>query len=146
MKYIILWVAAMLLTTAVVASEQAVPLDQSAGGTLYLEATLESAVTASFLLDTGSGLLTLNKATFEALTKGRKLKQSGKSAARLANGKILTVSQYQLSSIRIGQACELGPVEVAVMPGGNNILGINTLLKAAPMTITAESVTLSGCR
>ncbi|AYA63807.1 aspartyl protease family protein [Alteromonas sp. RKMC-009] len=146
MKYIILWVAAMLLTTAVVASEQAVPLDQSAGGTLYLEATLESAVTASFLLDTGSGLLTLNKATFEALTKGRKLEQTGKSAARLANGKILTVSQYQLSSIRIGQACELGPVEVAVMPGGNNILGINTLLKAAPMTITAESVTLSGCR
>ncbi|MBT82341.1 MAG: hypothetical protein CL587_18375 [Alteromonadaceae bacterium] len=146
MKYIILWVAALLLTTAVVASEQAVPLDQSAGGTLYLEATLESAVTASFLLDTGSGLLTLNKATFEALTKGRKLEQTGKSAARLANGKILTVSQYQLSSIRIGQACELGPVEVAVMPGGNNILGINTLLKAAPMTITAESVTLSGCR
>ena len=146
MKSIILWVAGMLLTTAVVASEQAVPLDQSAGGTLNLEATLESAVTASFLLDTGSGLLTLNKATFEALTKGRKLKQSGKSAARLANGKILTVSQYQLSSIRIGQACELGPVEVAVMPGGNNILGINTLLKAAPMTITAESVTLSGCR
>ncbi len=146
MKYIILWVAAMLVTTAVVASEQAVPLDQSAGGTLYLEATLESAVTASFLLDTGSGLLTLNKATFEALTKGRKLEQTGKSAARLANGKILTVSQYQLSSIRIGQACELGPVEVAVMPGGNNILGINTLLKAAPMTITAESVTLSGCR
>ena len=146
MKYIILWVAAMLLTTAVVASEQAVPLDQSAGGTLYLEATLESAVTASFLLDTGSGLLTLNKATFEALTKGRKLEQTGKSAARLANGKILTVSQYQLSSIRIGQAFELGPVEVAVMPGGNNILGINTLLKAAPMTITAESVTLSGCR
>lgn len=146
MKCIILWVAGMLLTTAVVASEQAVPLDQSAGGTLYLEATLESAVTASFLLDTGSGLLTLNKATFEALTKGRKLEQTGKSAARLANGKILTVSQYQLSSIRIGQACELGPVEVAVMPGGNNILGINTLLKAAPMTITAESVTLSGCR
>lgn len=146
MKSIILWVAGMLLTTAVVASEQAVPLDQSAGGTLYLEATLESAVTASFLLDTGSGLLTLNKATFEALTKGRKLEQTGKSAARLANGKILTVSQYQLSSIRIGQACELGPVEVAVMPGGNNILGINTLLKAAPMTITAESVTLSGCR
>lgn len=146
MKYIILWVVAMLLSTAVVASEQAVPLDQSAGGTLYLEATLESAVTASFLLDTGSGLLTLNKATFEALTKGRKLEQTRKSAARLANGKILTVSQYQLSSIRIGQACELGPVEVAVMPGGNNILGINTLLKAAPMTITAESVTLSGCR
>ncbi|MEQ5807170.1 aspartyl protease family protein [Alteromonas sp. NFXS44] len=146
MKCIILWVAGMLFTTAVVASEQAVQHDQSAGGTLYLEATLESAVTATFLLDTGSGLLTLNKATFEALTKGRKLKQTGKSAARLANGKILTVSQYQLSSIRIGQACELGPVEVAVMPGGNNILGINTLLKAAPMTITAESVTLSGCR
>ena len=127
------------------AIEQSIPLSQSKGGTLYLEATLESNVRASFLLDTGSSLLTLNQATFNALTQNQPLLATRTSAARMANGKILKVSQYQLNSVRIGNTCEVGPVEVAVLPKGNNILGINTLLRVAPLTITANSVILAGC-
>ncbi|HAO18708.1 MAG TPA: hypothetical protein DCQ38_14000, partial [Alteromonas macleodii] len=37
-------------TSAVSAIEQNIPLSQSKGGTLYLEATLESNIKASFLL------------------------------------------------------------------------------------------------
>lgn len=133
------------ICTSAFAVEQNIPLLQSKGGTLYLEATLESLVKASFLLDTGSSLLTLNEATFKALTKNQKLAATRTSAARMANGKILKVSQYQLSSVRIGDTCEVGPVEVAVLPKGNNILGINTLLRVAPMTITSSSVLLAGC-
>lgn len=133
------------ICTSAFAVEQNIPLLQSKGGTLYLEATLESSVKASFLLDTGSSLLTLNEATFKALTKKQKLAATRTSAARMANGKILKVSQYQLSSVRIGDTCEVGPVEVAVLPKGNNILGINTLLRVAPMTITSSSVLLAGC-
>ncbi|AEA98971.1 retropepsin-like aspartic protease [Alteromonas mediterranea] len=127
------------------AIEQSIPLSQSKGGTLYLEATLESQVNASFLLDTGSSLLTLNQATFDALTRNHTLLATRTSAARMANGKILKVSQYQLNSVRIGNTCEVGPVEVAVLPKGNNILGINTLLRVAPLTITSSSVILAGC-
>ena len=127
------------------AIEQNIPLSQSKGGTLYLEATLESQVNASFLLDTGSSLLTLNQATFDALTRNHTLLATRTSAARMANGKILKVSQYQLNSVRIGNTCEVGPVEVAVFPKGNNILGINTLLRVAPLTITSSSVILAGC-
>jgi predicted aspartyl protease len=134
------------LTAPVSAIEQNVPLSQSSGGTLYLEATLESKFKTSFLLDTGSSLVTLNQATFDALTRDQKLTATRTSAARMANGKILTVSQYQLNSVRIGDTCEVGPVEVAVLPKGNNILGINTLLRVAPLTITPESVTLAGCQ
>ncbi|WP_394221302.1 aspartyl protease family protein [Alteromonas gracilis] len=139
----------LLLTLTFAASvsaiEQNIPLSQSRGGTLYLEATLESNVNASFLLDTGSSLLTLNQATFDALTRNQKLLATRTSAARMANGKILKVSQYQLNSVRIGNTCEVGPVEVAVLPKGNNILGINTLLRVAPLTITSDSVILAGC-
>lgn len=110
-----------------------------------MEATLESQVNASFLLDTGSSLLTLNQATFDALTRNHTLLATRTSAARMANGKILKVSQYQLNSVRIGNSCEVGPVEVAVLPKGNNILGINTLLRVAPLTITSSSVILAGC-
>ena len=132
-------------TSAVSAIEQNIPLSKSKGGTLYLEATLESNIKASFLLDTGSSLLTLNQATFDALTKNQKLLATRTSAARMANGKIVKISQYQLNSIRIGNTCEVGPVEVAVLPKGNNILGINTLLRFAPLTITPDAVILAGC-
>lgn len=132
-------------TSAVSAIEQNIPLSQSKGGTLYLEATLESNIKASFLLDTGSSLLTLNQATFDALTKNQKLLATRTSAARMANGKIVKISQYQLNSVRIGNTCEVGPVEVAVLPKGNNILGINTLLRVAPLTITPDAVILAGC-
>lgn len=125
--------------------EQHIPLAQSKGGTLYLQATLESTLKASFLLDTGSSLLTLNQATFDALTRSQKISATRTSAARMANGQILKISQYQVNSIRIGDTCEVGPVEVAVLPKGNNILGINTLLKVAPLTITSDTVILSGC-
>ena len=127
------------------AIEQNIPLSQSKGGTLYLEATLESDIKASFLLDTGSSLLTLNQATFDALTRNQKLLATRTSAAKMANGKIVKISQYHLNSVRIGNTCEVGPVEVAVLPKGNNILGINTLLRVAPLTITSESVILAGC-
>jgi|TARA_Y100000034_G_scaffold20405_1_gene23287 predicted aspartyl protease len=132
-------------TSTVSAIEQNIPLSQSKGGTLYLEATLESNVNASFLLDTGSSLLTLNQATFDALTRNQKPLATRTSAARMANGKIVKISQYQLNSVRIGNTCEVGPVEVAVLPKGNNILGINTLLRVAPLTITSDSVILAGC-
>ena len=132
-------------TSAVSAIEQNIPLSQSKGGTLYLEATLESNIKASFLLDTGSSLLTLNQATFDALTQKQKLLATRTSAARMANGKIVKISQYQLNSVRIGNTCEVGPVEVAVLPKGNNILGINTLMRVAPLTITSDFVTLAGC-
>ncbi|MEE3130556.1 MAG: hypothetical protein VX318_07880, partial [Pseudomonadota bacterium] len=85
-------------TSAVSAIEQNIPLSQSKGGTLYLEATLESNIKASFLLDTGSSLLTLNQATFDALTRNQKLLATRTSAARMANGKIVKISQYQLNS------------------------------------------------
>jgi predicted aspartyl protease len=141
----VLLLTSLAFTASVFAIEHNIPLSQSKGGTLYLEATLESKFKTSFLLDTGSSLLTLNQATFDALTRNQKLTATRTSAARMANGKILTVSQYQLNSVRIGNTCEVGPVEVAVLPKGNNILGINTLLRVAPLTITSNSVTLSGC-
>ena len=63
----------LAFASTVSAIEQSIPLSQSKGGTLYLEATLESNVNASFLLDTGSSLLTLNQDTFDALTRNQKL-------------------------------------------------------------------------
>ena len=133
------------LPSTATATEHTLFLNQHAGGTLYIDATLGSSVQASFLLDTGSSLLTLNEKTFKALASNNTLTATTKAVARMANGSIVTVSQYRLDSVRLGDRCEVGPLDVSVLPRGTNILGINALLKAAPLTLTARAITLSGC-
>ncbi|MBU2978082.1 retroviral-like aspartic protease family protein [Alteromonas sp. C1M14] len=121
-------------------------LSRHSGGTLYVDITLEQGISAPFLVDTGSGLVTLNKKTFDALNRDDALVPVGEVAARMANGRIHAIKQYRLQSLRIGNSCELGPIDVAVLPNGSNILSINALLRAAPMTLSADALTLSGCR
>lgn len=122
------------------------PLSRHSGGTLYVDITLKQGISAPFLVDTGSGLVTLNKKTFDELNRINALAPVGEVAARMANGRIHAIKQYRLESLRIGNRCELGPIDVAVMPNGSNILSINALLRAAPMTLSVDTLTLSGCR
>lgn len=128
------------------AEPQGIALSRQGTGTLYVEATINNALSASFLVDTGSGLVTLNKKTFSALTRNAKVTSMGYIAARMANGQIQKLQRFSVSSINVGGNCDLGAVEVAVIPSGANILGINALLKAGPFTISANELTLTGCK
>ena len=119
-----------------------VAMDAKSGGTNYVNATLGETVTASFLLDTGSGMLVVNQDTFSALKKQSAVTFSHDAAARLANGKLHKVKIYTVSNFRIGEHCELGQVEVAVIKKGNNILGMSALSKAAPFAISVNPPTL----
>nr|WP_256444449.1 retroviral-like aspartic protease family protein [Aestuariibacter sp. A3R04] len=112
---------------------------------MYVDVVIDEMVSASFLVDTGSGLLTLNEATFKKWKKVSEGMILSPMAARLANGKIQKVARYQIGSVSIDGRCEIGPIDVAVMPGGANILGINALMKAAPITITSSQLVLGGC-
>lgn len=125
-----------------------VALEPSSSGTMYVDATIANKITAKFLLDTGSGLITINKATFEQLKKSEDVEYSHKVAARLANGKLHQVKMYRVSSFKIGDACDLGSVDLAVMPKGNNIVSINLLNRAAPfaMYTNPPTLALSGCQ
>ncbi|MBD3584370.1 hypothetical protein HHX48_01310 [Salinimonas sp. HHU 13199] len=133
------------LSFAVRAEQQGVTLTKHGAGTLYVQATLDDFLSTSFLVDTGSGLVTLNKKTFSELAKKGNVTSSGYIAARMANGQIQKLQRFSVGSINIGGNCDLGPVEIAVIPQGANILGINALLKAAPFTISESALTLSGC-
>lgn len=137
-----------LFTTAfaVSAEPQGIALSKQGMGTLYVEATINNALKTSFLVDTGSGLVTLNRKTFTALTRNANVTSMGYIAARMANGQIQKLQRFSVSSINVGGNCDLGAVEVAVIPSGANILGINALLKVAPFTISANELTLTGCK
>ncbi|WP_169334820.1 retropepsin-like aspartic protease [Salinimonas chungwhensis] len=138
-------VSLLPLTFFANSEEHQFALQKHGGGTLYLDIMVGQAITASFLVDTGSGLVTLNQRTFDQLRQQGRILKRGFIAARMANGSIERVQQYRLESISIDNRCELGPVDVAVIPAGSNIIGINALMKAAPITITSDALGLSGC-
>ncbi|MGE0484070.1 MAG: TIGR02281 family clan AA aspartic protease [Gammaproteobacteria bacterium] len=125
-----------------------VPLERAASGNFYVEGVLNANVRSKFLVDTGSGLVTITEDLLDALNADGRVERAGRVAARLANGKVQAVQLYRVEHFRVGASCELGPVDVAVMPGrGANILGLNVLARAAPFAVHVEppALTLSDC-
>lgn len=130
------------------AVEISVPIDKSGTGNLYVDAVINSNVRSQFMVDTGAGMITLNRELFKEISRGGSVKKVGKIAARLANGKYQTMSLYKVESFSIGENCDLGEMEVAVMKNsGRNILGLSALIKAAPFSIYTDpmKLILSGC-
>jgi hypothetical protein len=125
-----------------------VPLAQQPSGSLYVHGQINTTVTAEFLLDTGSGLVTVGRKLFAKIRRAGAVEKTGRVAARLANGRIQAVDLYLVQRFRLGESCELGPVEIAVMPGdGPNILGMSALARAAPFAVhlVPPALALSTC-
>lgn len=125
-----------------------IPIVQQSSGNFYVAGTLENDDEAEFLVDTGAGMVILSEKTFQSLNKSSKQEVTKRIALRMADGRSKAVNVYTLSKLILGQACNVGPVEVAVIPGGvSNILGLNVLKKAAPFAIytSPPSLALSAC-
>ncbi|HKK23797.1 MAG TPA: retropepsin-like aspartic protease [Pseudohaliea sp.] len=142
-------IASLCVVSAVAAQDMGleVPLEQAPGGSLYVDAEA-GGVSASFLVDTGAGLVTVSEALFERLRRKGAVREVRRVAARLANNRLQALTVYEVAHFRIGEHCELGPVEVAVMPGaGRNLLGLSALGRAAPFTVSMAppALLLSGC-
>ncbi|MFT5396815.1 MAG: putative aspartyl protease [Gammaproteobacteria bacterium] len=138
----------LLIHTSAQAIDVNVPIDKSQSGSLYVEAVINSNIRSQFLVDTGAGMIILNRELFEQISESGKVQKTGKIAARLANGKYETMNLYKLQSFSIGENCNLGEMEVAVMKhAGRNILGLSALSIAAPFAVHIEplELVLSGC-
>jgi predicted aspartyl protease len=125
-----------------------VPMQQQASGNYYVHGTLTGGIGTEMLVDTGSGYVSLSKATF-----GRVKSQPGTEYLRdivgtMANGKLLKVPVYRIAELALGAACILTDVEVVVMPNtARDILGLSALRRLEPFTITLSTPALvvSGC-
>lgn len=125
-----------------------IPISQQNSGNYYVGGTLENDDRVEFLVDTGAGMVILTQKTFRSLSATAKLAPTRRIAARMADGRSKAVDVYTLEQLILGQDCNLGPLEVAVIPGAaNNILGLNVLKKAAPFAIytSPPSLALSAC-
>lgn len=125
-----------------------VPLTDKGASTFYAPCQIEGYGEVEMLVDTGSAYTTINEQTLSIL------KQRGQAAyvkdmtVKLADGGYKTVPIYRISSISIGDACEIEGVEAAVLPGNTrSLLGLNALNKTGPIMFSMDPphLMLSNC-
>ncbi len=126
----------------------ALPMQQQASGNYYVTGTLSGVVRADFLVDTGSGYVSLSPATFAQLKSLPGTEFQRVIVGSMANGHALKVRVYRVDRLALGEHCVLRDVEVAVMPGASrDILGLSALRRVAPFAMNLETpaLLLSGC-
>ena len=122
------------------------PLTQTGSGSLTVAADL-GGVQSEFLLDTGASLITVSPELFAKLNRLGSAVKVRKVAARTAGGRLRALDVYRVERFVLGDNCELGPVEVAVMrSGGRNLLGLAALQQAAPFAVSTTPPALGLAR
>lgn len=126
-----------------------VPLIPSGPTAYKVTVFVEGAGNRDFLFDTGAGYMAINEEILGILlTKGLAVHVRDIQGV-LANGTLMQVPLYRLTSINIGGVCILKDVEAAVFPGKTpGLMGLNALAKTAPFmfSITPPSLQLSNCQ
>ena len=119
-----------------------VSLARSGAGGMYVKALI-AGVEADFLVDTGADLVTVIEKLFNRIKKTGEVREVRRVAARMANNRLQVMTVYEVAALKLGDNCELGPVEVAVMKGaGRNLLGLSALSRGAPFTLSIAPPTL----
>jgi hypothetical protein len=138
-----------LVSTPILADEfdVTVPMHDKGMATYYVHAQIADLGISEFMVDTGSGYLTINEQTLNALQERKQVQYVKELRAILANGTELVIPVYAISQLRIG-TCTIHNVEAAVFPARTRqILGLSALNKAAPFTFSVDppELVLSNC-
>jgi len=124
-----------------------VPLKHTGAGSYSVAASV-GGVEAEFLLDTGASMATVSATLFKQIRKQGKVAKIRSVGARLASGKVEVLDVYLVERFSLGNGCELGPAEVAVLKHGErNLLGMSVLQQTAPFAISLSppALGLSRC-
>ena len=133
-----------------VATAEPVSLDmhQADSGNFYVRAAFAGAVETELLFDTGSGYVSLSKATFDRISASSSPRFSRHIFGKMANGKVEKVAMYKLDELKLAENCVLRDIEVAVFPRADrDILGLNALARLQPFTmqLTPARLTSANC-
>lgn len=133
-----------------VASEPLAPIPMQAKGadTYYIKGNIRGFGSTEFMVDTGSGYVTINEHTLALLKNKGEAIYVKDLVGVLADGQRKVFPVYRIASIRLGNDCELRDVEAAIFPGRTRqILGLSALRKAGAFTFSFNppQLTLSTC-
>jgi predicted aspartyl protease len=119
-----------------------------ASGNYYVLGSLSETVEAKFLVDTGSGFVSLTADVFAKLRHLPGTRFTREIRGAMANGDVARVKIYRIDTLSLADQCVLHDVEVAVMPGSDrNILGLSALRQMAPfaLELSPPRLLLSDC-
>jgi len=117
-------------------STASIPMRLGDAATFYIQAAVGDLQKMDFMVDTGSGYMTINQATLVALQRTGQAQYQRKLRAVLANGTEVQVPVYRLTQLALGD-CRLNNVEAAVLPGTDRqIIGLNALQQADSFTFS----------
>ncbi|RRQ21499.1 retropepsin-like aspartic protease family protein [Thiohalobacter thiocyanaticus] len=120
-----------------------VPMQARNAATFYVSAEIDGFGKSDFLVDTGSGYMTINEDTLAILQDADQVEYIKDLSGILANGDRLQVPVYRINRLAIGGQCEIRNVEAAVFPGSSRqILGLSALTRAAPFVFSTDPAEL----
>ncbi|MFN2308618.1 MAG: retroviral-like aspartic protease family protein [Gammaproteobacteria bacterium] len=125
-----------------------VPMRDMGAATYYVDGEIQGVGKVDLMVDTGSGYTVINEQTLALLKPSNGAVYVKDLSGILADGSSMTVPVYRIAHLRIGEACTLSDVEVAVFPGGTRqILGLSALRRAAPFIFSLDppQLVLSHC-
>jgi len=125
-----------------------IPMYDKGASTYYIKGGISGLGDTEFMVDTGSGYVTINQYSLAILKKKGQATYVKKIMARLADGQKRIYPVYLLNTIRLGTNCILKNIEAAVLPGKTrNILGLSGLKKTGGFSVSFEPprLTLAAC-
>lgn len=125
-----------------------VPMRDKGAATYYVDGEIHGVGKVDLMVDTGSGYTVINEETLALLEAFDGADYVKELSGVLADGSKMTVPVYRIAQLRIGAACTLRDVEVAVFPGKTRqILGLSALRHAAPFifSMNPPQLVLSNC-
>lgn len=128
--------------------DTSVPMTDKGIATYYVAGEIAGYGTAEFMVDTGSGYMTINEQTLMSLLARGEAEYVKLLEAVLADGQRTQVPVYSLSAVNIGGQCWVNNVEAAVFPGETRqILGLSALKTVSPFIFSFDppELILSHC-
>ncbi len=134
---------AMTAHAAEPVATQTVALQRHDAGTFYVKASVQGAGEMDLLVDTGSSYLVLGDDIVQSLEAQGLAKLHHKVRGRMADESVRIVPIYTVAALRLGPSCWVHDVKTAVFPAGSRpILGMQTLERLAPITMSTSPATL----
>ena len=131
-------IAALPLAAVAERFDHSVPMQQQKSGNYYVAGVLGDGVEAEFLVDTGSGYVSLSKRTFERVRAEPGTAHLRDIHGAMADGRVVKVPVYRIARLALG-GCVLEDIEAAVFPGAaRDILGLSALRRIEPFALQLE--------
>lgn len=142
-----LFIALIILASPWVGADpqqRLIPMQTHGASTYYIDSEIHGAGQFSMLVDTGSAYSVINEETLASLNSKGRAHFVKKLRGTMADGSERVVPLYRIEAINLGGNCVIKDIHAAILPGkGRQIIGISTLMRAAPFAMSFDPPMLS---